>query len=79
MNSTCVGMWLGQLSMGPGVPLTQVLTPLLMKVFFSQSQTFSVCCTQCCTRMLFFCVHIKNSKHWQPHHCLSTQKYCAHW
>ena len=57
MTSICAGMWLGQLSMGPGVPLTQVLTPRLMKVFFSQSQlsvcavlsAALACCTSVCT------------------------------
>ena len=25
------------------------------------------------------CVHIKNPKQWQPHHCLDMRKYCTHW
>ena len=25
------------------------------------------------------CVHVKNPKQWQPHHCLDMRKYCTHW
>ena len=24
------------------------------------------------------CAHVKNPKHWQPYHCLDTQKYCTY-
>ena len=50
------------------------------KEFFSQSTSSAdsyltvsvqpVCEIAC----ISICVHIKNPKHWQPHHCLDTQK-----
>ena len=91
MTSICAGMWLGQLSMGPGVPLTQVLTPRLMKVFFSQSQlsvcavlsAALACCTSVCTLKIpstgshtIVWAH-KNTVHTGRNGVLGAQKYCA--
>ena len=32
----------------------------------------------CVIACIDICVHIKNPKHWQPCHCLDTQKYVLH-
>ena len=32
----------------------------------------------CAIACINICAHVKNLKHWQPYHCLDTQKYCTH-
>ena len=39
--------------------------------------TYHVCTAPLCD-CIDICVHIKNPKHWQPCHCLDTQKYVLH-
>ena len=36
---------------------------------------FSPLCAISCINIS---AHVKNLKHWQPHHCLHTLKYCTH-
>ena len=35
--------------------------------------------TPCAIACINIRARVKNPKHWQPHHCLDTGKYCTHW
>ena len=68
----------------PGAILTRVRVSGAARDFFSQSQlsmqTLWRCpySSLCATAYINICAHVKNPKHWQPHHCQDTRKYCTH-
>ena len=70
-----------------GAVLARVRVPDAARVFSSRVNfqcrlSYGVCTAPVCNCIPQQCAHVinivKNTKHWKPHHCLDTRKYCTH-